>query len=202
MSHLEGRRSRGMDDVAGEGVQGTRVGPATRESFPALYEELAPTVERWVLRLGGPWIDAQDVVHDVFVLAFRHWDSFRGDAAVSTWLFRITERLVRKRRQREIWKRVMRPRHAEDLRPAPGSPDGLAYLESRARVELLYRALGALPEKYRTPLVMFEIEELPGEEVARLLDLDIATLWTRLHRGRALLAKAVRKQTAAAGHRA
>ena len=68
--------------------------------FDHLYENYEPLVERWVRRLAGPSADVEDLIHDVFVVALRRRSEFRGDAKVSTWLFRITEFVVRKRRFR------------------------------------------------------------------------------------------------------
>src|SRR5512141_648390 len=68
--------------------------------FDHLYENFEPMVERWVRRLCGPSTDLEDLIHDVFVVALRRRLEFRGDAKVSTWLFRITQLVVRKRRFR------------------------------------------------------------------------------------------------------
>src|SRR5512136_3260538 len=68
--------------------------------FDHLYESYEPMVERWVRRLVGPTAEVEDLVHDVFVVALRRRREFRGDAKVSTWLFRITQLVVRKRRFR------------------------------------------------------------------------------------------------------
>jgi hypothetical protein len=68
--------------------------------FDHLYENYEPMVERWVRRLAGPSAEVEDLIHDVFVVALRRRGEFRGEAKVSTWLFRITELVVRKRRFR------------------------------------------------------------------------------------------------------
>jgi hypothetical protein len=70
------------------------------DSLDQLYETYESSVERWVRRLAGPGAEVEDLVHDVFLVALRRKNEFRGDARISTWLFRITELIVRKRRFR------------------------------------------------------------------------------------------------------
>ena len=70
------------------------------DTLDQLYETYEPSVERWVRRLAGPGAEVEDLVHDVFLVALRRRHEFRGDAKISTWLFRITELIVRKRRFR------------------------------------------------------------------------------------------------------
>jgi RNA polymerase sigma-70 factor (ECF subfamily) len=80
---------------------GTEVDASDPERlFDHLYENYEPSIERWVRRLAGPSAEVEDLVHDVFVVALRRRSEFRGDAMVTTWLFRITEFVVRKRRFR------------------------------------------------------------------------------------------------------
>jgi RNA polymerase sigma factor (sigma-70 family) len=68
------------------------------DSLDQIYETYEPMVERWARRLAGPGAEVEDLVHDVFLVALRRMHEFRGDAKISTWLFRITELIVRKRR--------------------------------------------------------------------------------------------------------
>ena len=57
-------------------------------------------------------------------------------------------------------------------------------MERRERHARLYRALDRLPDRYRTALILFEIEELSGEQVAKMTATSLSTVWVRLHRGR------------------
>jgi RNA polymerase sigma-70 factor (ECF subfamily) len=178
-------------------VAGTR--PARDQlalALDRLYEHHAGDVERWVQRLAGPHADHQDLVHDVFVVALRRQSEFRGDASLRTWLFRITHHVVRHRRKRDFVRRLLFARHAPalaDTTPAPTAFDDLARRERTAR---LYAALDRLPDRYRTPLVLYELEGLSGEEVAELLGLELNTVWVRLHRARARLLAALKKDRA------
>jgi RNA polymerase sigma-70 factor (ECF subfamily) len=156
-----------------------------------LYQRHAADVERWVQRLGGPRADHEDLIHDVFVVALRRRAEFRGEASLRTWLFRITHHVVRSRRQRELVRGLLFTRHAPALADAPSPPSALDELERRERSVRLYAALDRLPDRYRTPLVLYELEGMSGDEVAELLGLELNAVWVRLHRGRARLLKAL-----------
>ena len=153
----------------------------------ALYREHAGAVARWAGRLGGPGIDVEDVVQDVFLTAHRLLPSFRGEAKITTWLFRITQNQVRHRRRKERWLRLL-PGSADNLLdriaakgPTPNRESGAAPGGGHT----VYQVLDGLNEKYRTAFILFEIEKLSGEEIATMLEQKVATIWVWLHRARA-----------------
>jgi RNA polymerase sigma-70 factor (ECF subfamily) len=153
-----------------------------------LYETYEPLVERWVRRLAGPEADVEDLVHDVFLVALRRHHEFRGEAEISTWLFRIAQLTVRKRRFRRRlhgFLNLMFRGHSTAL--TPRSPTPLEELERRQQCALLYQALDRLPEKYRTPVIMFDIDGRSAAEVATLLGIKVNAVWVRIHRARARL---------------
>ena len=165
------------------------------EILDRIYERHVSQVHRWASRLAGPGEDAEDVVHEVFLIAMRRYGEFRGDSKVSTWLFRITARVIKSRRIRERVRRAIFSRHVEDLvgeRLAVVTP--LEEVERRERTAHLYRALDRLPDRYRTPLILYEIEELPCPDVADLLGMTVGAVWVRLHRGRARLLRELARE--------
>jgi len=158
------------------------------EPLDGLYEQHVSDVKRWARRLAGPRADLEDLVHDVFVIALRRRFSFRGEGSVKTWLFRITHHVVRSRMRRGFIRRLLFSRHEDalvSLAPTPSTPH--EEIERRERHLRLYHALDQLADSYRTPLILYEIEGLSGEEVAELSGISLATVWVRLHRGRAKL---------------
>jgi RNA polymerase sigma-70 factor, ECF subfamily len=164
--------------------------PPRLASVPALgdvYRKHAADVGRWAARLGGPRVDVDDVVQEVFIVASHKLCRFRGEAKLSTWLFRITDRVVRNHRR---WLRVRRvlTRLTPGLSDAVETrqPDPLEALERRRAVADAYRVLDALPEKYRRVLILFELEELAPVEIARLLETRLETVRVWLHRARRL----------------
>lgn len=149
----------------------------------SVYSQYARRVGDWAARLGGPGLDPEDLIHDVFLIVRRELPHFRGEAKLSTWLYRITINVVRDRRRRE------KRRWLRELLFGREEPkiDYQTPFESREQRELLravYATLDLLSERDRTLLVLFEIEGLPGEQVAEILDLKIDTLWVLLHRAR------------------
>lgn len=165
-------------------------GVATTASQPlewgAVYRAHAVRVGRWAARLGGPMLDAEDIVQEVFLTVQRLLPGFRGDAEITTWLYRITANVVRHRRRKDRIRRWLGGDAGDvagHIASARGGP--VEDVERLDDQRLVYRVLDALPEKYRTVLILFEIEGLPGEEVARLLDARTETVWVWLHRARA-----------------
>jgi RNA polymerase sigma-70 factor, ECF subfamily len=163
--------------------------PEATETVEQIYDRYLPQVERWAQRLAGPRIDLEDLLHDIFLVVLRRRHEFRGEAKISTWLFRITQQVVRWRRRNEAVRRLLWWKHGESAIEARANvPTPVEELERREQSLRLYDALDRLPEKYRTTLVLFSLEGLPGEEIASLTGTDTRTVWVRLHRARARLA--------------
>ncbi len=162
--------------------------PAT--SLNEVFRAHARTVARWAERLGGPAIDADETVQEVFLIADRRLSEFRGDAQLTTWLFRITLRVLanqrRAARRRRLWARITRRVEDEIADPTTGPAEALAGREAAAR---FYGAMDRLSERYRNVLVLFELEGLDTVEIARLLHRPPATIRVWLHRARAELVR-------------
>ncbi len=130
----------------------------------------------------------------IFLVAMRRREEFRGDGKPSTWLFRITELTVKDRRSRDRTRRALFARHSAGLSLERGpAVTPLDAIEQRERSARLYAALDRLPDRYRTPLVLYELDGLAGQELADLLGLSLGTVWVRLHRGRARLLRELAK---------
>ncbi len=165
--------------------------PAT-PSVEEIYRAHAGSVTRWASRLGGPGADLEDLVQEVFIRVQRYLPSYRGEAQLTTWLFRITANVVRQHRRRERWRGFLgRSQDAEDgtTREPEMSPEDQVAKHEASR--LVYRALDRMKERYRTAIILFEIEDLPGERVAELMGITVANVWVLLHRARAELVKQV-----------
>jgi RNA polymerase sigma-70 factor, ECF subfamily len=145
-----------------------------------IYRDHAALVARWAARLLGPAGDVDDVLHEVFLVAHRRLGSFRGDAAITTWLYAITQRVVRDLRRKRRWRRWL----GRSPEVATEGPTPLHALEGRRAAELTYRILDKLPEAERNALIMFELEGLSGDAIAALTNEPVGTIWVRLHRAR------------------
>ncbi len=162
-------------------------------SFEAVYREHVATVSRWAMRLVGPNGDFEDVVQDVFLIVRRRLREFRGDAEITTWLYRITVRVAERARLRARWwswitgrgKSPGRGRSKETFVPAAEAPrDPHAMLEARERTRVLYDLLDEIGEANRTAFIMFELEGLSGEQIAQLTGTSVGTVWVQLSRAR------------------
>lgn len=157
----------------------------------ALFEAEAGRVHALARRLCGD-SDADDLVQDTFLNAFRAIDQLKDPANPRPWLYAIAHRACLRRRRR----RAGEPKRLEaldELLPQPGAtvPDFAAFTasplgdrlraESREHVE---RGLALLPEAFRVPLLLADIAELRLAEVAAILGLREATVKTRVHRAR------------------
>lgn len=160
-----------------------------------LYRAHAGDVARWISRLGGPGIDLEDLTQEVFALVQKHLPSYRGEAQLTTWLFQIAANVVRAHRRRERWRSFFGGGRAHDIadgtnsQVAASADDQIEQSEAR---DLVYQALDRLKERYRTAIILFEIEDLPGEQVAELMGVSTANVWVLLHRARAELVKQIK----------
>jgi RNA polymerase sigma-70 factor (ECF subfamily) len=162
-----------------------------RPSFESVYGAHAKTVARWAMRLLGPKGDYEDVVQEVFLVVQRRLPEFRGDAEITTWLYEITVRVAQRWRKRARWwswvtGRGQSPGRGREtfVPPTEMSSDPHALLEARERTRLLYRLLDEMAESQRTTFILFELEGLSGEEVAKLTGTSVNTVWVRLSRAR------------------
>jgi RNA polymerase sigma-70 factor (ECF subfamily) len=153
----------------------------------AVYRAHAKQVSRWVAHLAGPGLDVEDLVHEVFLVVRAQLAEFRGDARITTWLYRITERIVRDARRKERVRSFLRRTRRDDVEHAltaqgPTPAEALERQQARASV---YAVLDRLSDKQRTMLVLFELEGLSGEQISELTGIKLPTVWVNLHRARA-----------------
>jgi RNA polymerase sigma-70 factor (ECF subfamily) len=154
-----------------------------------LYRAHARTVARWAARLGGPGVDVEDVVQDVFLVAKRRLRTFDSDGhgRVTTWLFRTTANIAAAMRRKQRLARWLARRTDEAEAPGLGAGGAtpVEALERRQEAERVYRVLDALPERMRRVLILFEMEGLSTQEIADLTDARVATVRVWLFRARA-----------------
>jgi RNA polymerase sigma-70 factor, ECF subfamily len=135
--------------------------------------------------------DAEDVLQETFLAALRGAGGFRGDASARTWLFTIARHAaLRKPREVLVADEAGLELLAEQAGWGTENPESLAALaEDRQRLESALRALAA---EDRDVVLLRDYEGLSGEETARALDISLAAMKSRLHRGRLRLAALLR----------
>lgn len=178
----------------------TRVHPQIPLAAPTaltierVYTTHVQQVARWVARLAGPRHEVDDLVQEVFLRVHRALASFRGECALSTWLYAITANVVRARRRREWLRRLFTGGPSvDDLEMAAPGPTPLELLERRRSTALVYAALETLSEDYRTIFILFELDGLSGAAIAELTGVRLATVWVRLSRAREKLATEIER---------
>lgn len=156
-----------------------------RGAHDELYHRFRRQVASNLYRVLGDRGDLDDLVQEVFVIAFRGLDKFRGDARLSTWLYRICVNVAlgrirtRKRRPTAIGMADLDSAQIDpSLTDRPEQPD--RTLERRQDQARVYAALEQLAPKKRIVLYLHEIEGLDLKEIAYLVDSNPVTVRTRL----------------------
>jgi RNA polymerase sigma-70 factor (ECF subfamily) len=155
-----------------------------------LHDRHARTVYRFLSALGVPPEEREDACQDVFIAVYRSLDRFRGAARLSTWIYRIAARGA----GRAMRRRKMRALLATLLQQEPAPPPDPDPSERSARLAVLDDLLQRLSPKKRLVLVLFEIEELPVDEIAKVAGCPENTVWSRLHHARTDLMRMAKKR--------
>ncbi|HMF49871.1 MAG TPA: sigma-70 family RNA polymerase sigma factor [Candidatus Saccharimonadales bacterium] len=157
------------------------------EAFEMLVRRHEKTIFNLVYRMLGDYDEAAEVSQEVFLSAYRAIGQFRGDANFSTWLYRIALNHTSTRRKTLI-RRQQRNVAIEDTEPVrdlqPGPAETMEKKEIRERVQ---RALNSLEPDDATVILLRDLQDIPYEEVARLLEIPVGTVKSRLHRARQAL---------------
>ena len=161
------------------------------EAFEILVQRHGTRVYNLCLRILGDAEEAADASQDTFLAALRKLGSFRGDAAFTTWLHRVAVNAcydsLRRKRRRPLLQIAPdegdeRP---EPSLPAPDHAEGVVLSVDVAR------ALAQVPEEFRVVLVLADVQDLPYEEIAAVLEIPVGTVKSRVFRGRAALGRAL-----------
>lgn len=158
-----------------------------------LASTYGPRIHQLAFRYLKNWEDAEEVTQDVLMKVHRKIDAFRGDAALSSWIYRITFNTAMSRLRNGRFSRpyeVPRPEEgSEQALRDPADWSTLAddqVMRSQMRERLIV-ALTHLPEVYRIPVILRDIQGLTTEEASAILRVKTQTLKSRLHRGRLIL---------------
>ena len=162
-----------------------RVIAGDRLAGRALYDTHAPRVYSLAYRLSGDAEKAREFTQDTFIRAFSRLSQFRGEAAFSTWLHRITVTVVSNARRSEV--RTAREVALDEAHSIEASaPEAEPDLK-----ESIARAVDKLSEAYRTTLILHDIEGYTHAEIAEMLGVPEGTCKSRLSAARAQLREAL-----------
>ncbi len=161
------------------------------EAFEALVQRHGTRVYNLCFRILGDAEEAADASQDTFLAALRKLSTFRGDAAFTTWLHRVAVNAcydsLRKKRRRPLLQLAPEEgdERPEPSLPAPDHADGVVFSVDVAE------ALRQVPEEFRVVLVLADVQDLPYDEIAAVLDIPVGTVKSRVFRGRAALGRAL-----------
>ncbi len=162
--------------------------------FQEIYEAFQPRVLRYVARLVGE-DDAEDLTQEVFVKIDQRLKTFRGEAQLSTWVYRVATNAALDRLRSTSFRRESQADSLDDSNDAAcediRSVEEVLSLEQQLMRQEMHQCFGRfvrdLPANYRTVVVLSELEEMTNKEIAEILNLSLDTVKIRLHRGRNLL---------------
>lgn len=175
-----------------------RAASGDESAFEALVGRFQGRVYRLARRLTGGEGDAQDVLQETFLSAYRNLAAFRGEAKFSTWLFRIATNAAlmqnRTRARRPVESLDAYAPHFDDAGRHAREPADLSLaaradelLDRRRLVAQALEGIDRLPETCRVAFVLRDLEEMPTAEVAAVLGIEPAAVRQRVHRARLLL---------------
>jgi len=168
-------------------------------AFDRLYEDHVDFVWRSACRLGVEDSDADDVVQEVFFIAYRRLREFEGRASPKTWLFRILFHVVQHhfrshaRKNRHL---SAGPRLDPDHLPDAQTTGPVESAEQAEALRILDHLLGQLDEDRRVVFVLAEIEQMTAGEIAEAVGINVNTVYSRLRVARQELERALRRHRA------
>lgn len=172
--------------------------PAVKERFERDVLPLLPSLYSAALRLTRHPSDAEDLVQEAYLRAYRGFGGFQEGTNLRAWMYRIlTNTFINIYRKKQREPVTVQDENIEDwyLFDKLGESGVEASAEStvleRIPDEDVQRALEALPEGFRLAVLLADVEGFSYKEIAEILDIPIGTVMSRLHRGRRALEKAL-----------
>ncbi len=162
--------------------------------FQEIYDAFQPKVLRYMMRLVGE-TDAEDLTQEVFVKIGQRLKTFKGEAQLSTWVYRVATNAALDRLRSASFRLESQTASlddsndtaCEDIWPA----EEAFSLEEQLMRQEMHQCFGGfvrdLPANYRTVVVLSELEEMSNKEIAEILNVSLDTVKIRLHRGRGRL---------------
>lgn len=169
-----------------------------KKAYDEIVRRYKGRLYSFILRMVADPVEAEELAQDTLIRAYIHADKYREIAKFSTWLFTIATNLVRnrvRRIKRQPRMLSLDPAPADDEIPLdPPAPDSdpTRSLEGRELGRIIAEATSQIPEKYRVPFLLREVEELTYEEIQQVTGLKLGTVRSRINRARTRFRKLVK----------
>jgi len=152
-------------------------------AFDRIVEEYSADIAALANRLLGWPGDVEDVVQNIFLAAFLGLKKFRCECSLKTWLFTITISKCRSWRYKQVLRLKIFSRAAKKTSPPPTKSVDKTLMDTET-FERVRRAVKALPPKYREPVVLKYLQQLPTDKISEILGVSVNALQTRLTRAK------------------
>ncbi len=168
-----------------------RVQQGQRRAFDEIVRRYKGRLNNFILRMVHDPLEAEELTQDTLIRVYVHADKYREIARFSTWVFTIATNLVRNRvrqRKRQPTWLSLNPAPEDDevpLDPPDPRADPSRQVEREELGRLISHATSRIPEKYRVPFLLREVEQLSYEEIQRVTGLKLGTVRSRINRARA-----------------
>ena len=176
-------------EEAGDDILVTRFQTGDESAFRQLMERHSERVRNLIYSIFSSVELVDDLTQDVFIKAYRALGQFRFDAAFSTWLYRITDNHCRDEMRKRKLRRCLSLQSLLDTRDKEVTMKTSVHPQEHETREWIDRGLQRLPDKYRVPVILKDVEGLSYEEMAEIMSCELGTVKSRLSRGRDMLRK-------------
>lgn len=168
-------------------------------SFDQLYNQLNKKIFNVALHYVQNIEDAEEITADVFVDVYRKLEQFRGEAAIETWVYRITvnkslDFLRHKNRQKRKGFMITLFGKDDATLEIPSFHHPGVAAEQKENAQILYAGINRLQENQRTAFILVYVEELPQKEVAEVMQLSVKAVESLLQRAKTQLRKILQKE--------
>jgi len=163
----------------------------TSVDFKSLHDQFRPRILRYVTRLVGE-AEAEDVTQSIMLKVNKGLTGFRGDSAISTWIYRIATNVALDKLRQKAVQPLAEPGYDFDEQDLPSAAQTPSVETAAIREEMsacIGEFVARLPENYKTVMTLSELEGFTNAEIADILGLTLDTVKIRLHRAREKLRK-------------
>ena len=161
----------------------------TKQDFSEVVEQYTDFVYNVAYRMMKDHQEAEDATQEAFIAAYKAWDRFRGDAVVSTWLYRIATNVCLMRIRKMKRAPLLSDTGYEDREVPDWAENPERWTLNQELKDTLAEGIRQLPADLRTAVVMRDVQGLENDEAAEALGISVSALKARLHRGRVMLRK-------------